>query len=45
MDMGLDGLRELVMGREAWSAAAQGFAKGRTRLSDWIETEGKNWKL
>ena len=32
-DMGLGGLRELVMDREAWRAAAHGFAKSRTRLS------------
>ena len=34
MDMGLGGLRELVMNREAWRAAVHGVAKGRTRLSD-----------
>ena len=34
MDMGLGGLRELVMDREAWRAAIHGIAKSRTRLSD-----------
>ena len=37
IDMGLGGLRELVMDREAWHAAIHGVAKSRTRLSDWIE--------
>ena len=34
MDMGLGGLRELVMDREAWRAVVHGVTKSRTRLSD-----------
>ena len=40
MDMGLGGLRELVMDREAWPGTVHGVAKSRTWLSDWTEL---NW--
>ena len=34
MDMGLGGLRELVMDREAWRAVVHGVSRSQTRLSD-----------
>ena len=34
MDMGLGGLQELVMDREAWCAEIHGVAKCQTQLSD-----------
>ena len=38
MDMGLGGLRELVMDREAWRVAVHWVAKTRTRLSNFTFT-------
>ena len=40
MDMSLSRFQELVMDREAWSAAVHAVVKSRTRLGDWIEL---NW--
>ena len=40
MDMSLGELWELVMNREAWSAAIYGVTKNQTWLSDWTEL---NW--
>ena len=37
MDMGLGGLQELVIDREAWRAVVHGVVKSRTRLSDSTE--------
>ena len=48
MDMGLGGLLELVMDREAWRAAAHGVAKGQTILSDLTELSLQqyvNWEV
>ena len=38
LDMGLGGLRELVINREAWRAAIHGVAKSWTRLSNFTFT-------
>ena len=37
MDVSLSEIQELVMCREAWSAAIHGVAKSWTRLRDWTE--------
>ena len=42
MDMGLGGLRELVMDREAWHAVVHGVTKSWAWLSDWTEL---NWTI
>ena len=44
MDMGLGGLRVLVMDREAWRAVIHGVTKSQTRLRDWTElSECNGW--
>ena len=46
MDMGLGGLQQLVMEREAWRAAIHGVAKSRTWLTElnWTELSSLIWR-
>ena len=44
IDMGLCGLRELVMDWEAWRAAVHGVPKSRTWLSSWTELNWSKYK-
>ena len=45
VDMGLCGLRELVMDREAWCVAIHGVAKSRTQLSNWTELNRTEYSI
>ena len=41
LDMNLNKLQELVMGREAWRAAVHGVTKSQTWLSNWTELKSE----
>ena len=43
IDMGLGGLQELVMDREAWRAMIHGVAKSWTQQSDWTALNWPCW--
>ena len=45
VDMGLGGLRELVMDRQAWRATVHGVTKSQTQLNDWTELIPCNFSL
>ena len=45
MNMGLGGLRQLVMDKEAWWTVVHGVAKSRTWLSDWTELSSYSEKV
>ena len=40
-DMGLGGLQEMLMDRQAWRAVVHGIAKSQTRLRDLTELNKK----
>ena len=44
VDMGLGGLQELVMDREAWRAVVHGVTKNWTWLSEWTELNFSPWE-
>ena len=43
VDMSMDKLQELVMGREAWCIAVHGLTKSQTQLSNWTELNCTDW--
>ena len=44
MDIGLGGLQELVMDREAWHAAVHRVSKSRAQQCDWTDWLSENFK-